>query len=338
MIRRPVPFATTALALAVSLACCAVSAAAAGAQEADHAYESTYSIITRDPETGELGMAVQSRAFAVGYRTWTAKGGLAVFAHQASSSPYYGRVGMEMLSAGLEPQEALDRLVRSDEGRASRQVAVLDIHGRSAAYTGEGTNDWKGHRCGVDYCAQGNILAGPEVVDEMARVFEETAGQPLATRMMAALDAAQAAGGDRRGMQSAAMFIVQQGGGAGGYSDVTLDLRVNDHPLPLVELRRLLTIFRLGALTGEANRTFEAGAYERGLEMMLELAAILPDRDALWTAVAGMNARMGRTAEALEALGRAVGLNPNAGAQAAQNPNFESIRSNPAFVRLVGGG
>jgi len=335
MIRCPVLPAAVALTLAAS---CAVSAAAASAQEADHSYESTYSIITRDPDTGELGMAVQSRAFAVGYRTWTAKGGLAVFAHQASSNPYYGRLGMEMLSAGLEPQEALDRLVRSDEGRASRQVAVLDIHGRSAAYTGEGTNDWKGHKCGIDYCAQGNILAGPEVVDEMARVFEASAGQALATRMMAALDAAQAAGGDRRGMQSAAMFIVQQGGGAGGYSDVTLDLRVNDHPLPLVELRRLLTIFRLGALTGEANRTFEAGQHDRGLEMMLELAAILPDRDALWTAVAGMNARMGRTAEALEALGRAVELNPDARGQAVQNPNFESIRSNPAFVRLVGGG
>jgi uncharacterized Ntn-hydrolase superfamily protein len=307
------------------------------AQESSHAYEGTYSIITRDPETGELGMAVQSRAFAVGYRTWSAKGGLAVFAHQASSSPYYGRIGLEMLAAGLSPEETLRRLVASDERSASRQVAIVDIHGRTAAFTGGSTSDWKGHQCGVDYCAQGNTLAGPEVVSEMARVFEETKGQPLEFRMLAALDAAQAAGGDRRGMQAAAMFIVQPLGGSDGYSDVTMDLRVNDHPLPLVELRRLLHVFQATQLIREANELFDAGSREQGLEKMLDLARFLPERANVWADLAGMHARMGQRTEALAALARALELNPGVRAQTLESANFESLRNDAEFRRLVGG-
>jgi uncharacterized Ntn-hydrolase superfamily protein len=314
-----------------------VVASASAAQESEHTYEGTYSIITRDPETGELGMAVQSRAFAVGYRTWSAKGGLAVFAHQASSSPYYGRIGLEMLAAGLSPEEALKRLVASDEQSARRQVAILDIHGRTAAFTGEGTSDWKGHHCGVDYCAQGNTLAGPEVVSEMARVFEETKGQPLEFRMLAALDAAQAAGGDRRGMQAAAMFIVQPLGGSDGYSDVTMDLRVNDHPQPLVELRRLLHVFQSTQLIREANELFDGGSRDEGLAKMLEISRFLPERANVWTDLAGMHARMGNRGEALAALARAVELNPAGRAQIAQNAAFESLRTDAEFRRLVGG-
>ena len=121
----------------------------------------------------------------MGNRTWTAKGGLAVFAHQASSNPYYGRMGIELLAAGLSPEEALDRLVKSDDMSARRQVAIIDIQGRTAAHTGSGASDWKGHKCGENYCAQGNTLAGPEVVESMARTFEATEGQPLAERLRA---------------------------------------------------------------------------------------------------------------------------------------------------------
>ena len=314
-----------------------VVAASAAAQESEHTYEGTYSIITRDPETGELGMAVQSRAFAVGYRTWTAKGGLAVFAHQASSSPYYGRIGMEMLAAGLSPEETLKRLVASDENRESRQVAILDIQGRTASWDGASTSDWKGHKCGVDYCAQGNTLAGPAVVSEMARVFEETKGQPLPFRMLAALDAAQAAGGDRRGMQAAAMFIVKPLGGTDGYSDVTMDLRVNDHATPLVELRRLLHVFQSTALIRDANQLFDSGSRDAGLAKMVEISKFLPDRANVWTDLAGMHARMGHRTEALAALARAVELNPGGRAQLAQNPAFESLRNDAEFRRLLGG-
>src|SRR5688572_24210446 len=128
-------------------------------QDFDPNYLSTYSIIARDPETGELGMAVQSKVFAVGFRTWDAKGGLAVIAHQAASNPFYGKIGLEMLEAGLTPKQALDMLVRADEGSASRQVSIIDIQGRTASFTGSGiSSEHKGDKCGLDYCAQGNSL------------------------------------------------------------------------------------------------------------------------------------------------------------------------------------
>jgi uncharacterized Ntn-hydrolase superfamily protein len=329
----------TAVPLALLGGMAALAPRTAAAQESQHSYEGTYSIITRDPTTGELGMAVQSRAFAVGYRTWSAKGGLAVFAHQASSSPYYGRIGLEMLAAGLSPEETLKRLVASDERSASRQVSILDIQGRTATFTGDGTSDWKGSKCGVNYCAQGNTLAGPAVVEDMARVFESTEGQglPLEIRMLAALDAAQAAGGDRRGMQAAAMFIVQPLGGSDGYSDVTMDLRVNDHPTPLVELRRLLHVFKSAELIRAANETFDAGNQAAGLEKMLDISRFLPDRANVWVELAGMYARMNRRADALSALARAAELNPAGRAQLAQNERFAALRNDPAFIRIVGG-
>ena len=155
----------------------------------------TFSIIARDPQTGELGLAVQSKAFAVGSRVITIKGGVAVVAHQAASNPMYGVIVLDMLAAGMTPQQALDVAVRADDGRDRRQVAVLDIQGRTAAWTGTGASEWKGHRCGVDYCAQGNILAGAAVVDALVSSFETSSG-PLAERLV---------GGARRG-----------GGGGGG--------------------------------------------------------------------------------------------------------------------------
>jgi len=141
------------------------------AQEHDPDYLATYSIIARDPGTGELGMGVQSKAFGAGNRAMHAKGGLVIIAHQAAANPMYGAIGIELLQAGYSPEEALEMMVGSDEGRDRRQVAILDQQGRTAAWTGAGASDWKGHRCGVAYCAQGNILTGPEVVDAMAASF-----------------------------------------------------------------------------------------------------------------------------------------------------------------------
>ena len=330
--RSPQALHRSVLALTLTLAC----AALAGAQESDpFTYEGTYSIIGRDPDTGELGMGVQSRAFAVGYRTWTAKGGLAIFAHQASSNPYYGRVGMEMLAAGLDPQEALDRLVRSDVDSGRRQVAILHFDGRTAAFTGASTSDWKGHRCGVDYCAQGNTLAGPAVVAGMARTFESTNGQPLADRLLDALDAAEAAGGDRRGRQAAAMIIVKPLAGAGGYSDVVMDLRVNDHPVPLVELRRLLTVFRSRSVITTANEVFDQGDQQRALEIVLQLRDAIPEKDQVWVALASLYLRMERKADALGALDRAVEINPRNKGQLPRNAAFEALHSDPEFLRIV---
>lgn len=142
-------------------------------------YLATYPIIALDRATGQLGMRVQSKAFGAGNRAMTAKGGVAMVAHQASANPMYGPMSIELIERGYSPEEALDQLVRGDEGRDRRQNAIIDIEGRTAAWTGESTSDWAGHHCGVDYCAQGNIFAGSAVVDAMVASFESSSG-PLA--------------------------------------------------------------------------------------------------------------------------------------------------------------
>src|SRR5688572_33033559 len=188
----------------------------------DPDFTNTYSIIGRDPETGELGIGVASRVLAVGRNGSSFRGGVGVIVHQASSDPYYGRIGMEMLDAGLDPQEVMARLVRSDLRSESRQVALLDAQGRTAAFTGGGPvgqavyshpragpeEGWKGHRCGVDYCAQANTMLGPEVVENMANSFEATraSAKPLPERILDAMDAGLSQGADIRGQQSAALF------------------------------------------------------------------------------------------------------------------------------------
>lgn len=311
--------------------------ASAAAQLGAQSPEGTYSIIARDADTGELGMGVQSRAFAVGYRTWTAKGGLAIFAHQASSNPYYGRVGMQMLAAGLEPREVLDRLARSDVDSDRRQVAVLLADGRTAAFTGESTSDWKGHACGENYCAQGNTLSGPEVLDAMVESFEGSASRdlPLEDRLLNALFAAEAAGGDRRGKQAAAMIVVDAAEGAGGYSDVVLDIRVNDHPEPLEEMQRLLTVFRSRDVIRTAHSAFDEGDEEKGLEMLLELRDEIPEKDNVWLGLASMYLKMDRRDDALDAIERALEINPRNRNRLPEASEFEAVHDDPRFLRLL---
>ena len=313
--------------------CLAVPSALA--QDYDPDLLGTFSIIARDPATGELGMGVQSKAFAAGNRAMHAKGGVAVIAHQASANPMYGALGIELLQAGYSPQEALDMLVASDEGRDRRQVSILDIDGRSAAWTGQGASDWKGHKCGTDYCALGNILTGPEVVDDMARSFESSSG-PLAERLLDALDAAQAAGGDFRGMQSGAILIVKPRGRNGGFSDRVIDIRVDDHRQPLVELRRILDLFRSGQMISEGNRKLSDGNIEGALETLTAASDASPGNDNAWVALANVYLRLGRKGDALEALGRAVELNPGNKRRLPVNSNFESIYDDPEFLRIVG--
>ena len=320
----------------------------------DPDYLSTYSIIGRDPVTGELGIGVASRVLAVGRNGSSFRGGVGVIVHQASSDPYYGRIGLEMLDAGLDPQEVMGRLVRSDLRSESRQVAIIDAQGRTAAFTGggpiglaeyshpQGPNEtWKGHKCGVDYCAQANTMLSRAVVDQLAASFEasKNSGKSLAERLVDALDAGNSAGADVRGQQSAALFIVKKLSGAGGYSDVGEDLRVNDHPQPIVELRRLLTLRQSGGMIAEANRMFEAGQREEGLRALMALRDKIPGSDAVWIAMAGMYVRMDRKADALAAIKTAVELNPwnartlNGGLPT--NQTFASLRTDPEWIRIM---
>ena len=301
---------------------------------AQDAMEGTFSIVARDPATGELGAAVQSKAFATGSRAISIKGGVAAIAHQASSNPMYGALGMELLTNGMTPQQALDMMLRSDEGRDSRQVAILDISGRSAAWSGTGASDWKGHRCGKDFCAQGNILVGAAVVEGIAQSFESSSG-PLAERMLAALDAGQAAGGDARGTQAAALVIAKPLAAA-GFGDRVIDLRVDDSKAPLVELRRLLNMFRARQLVGEANSRLNAGNLAEAAQAAQNAKDKSPEFDEAWVIWAVTELRAGRKAAALTALGRAIELNPANKRWLLRNRHLEPLFADPEFKRLTG--
>lgn len=328
--------ASGAAGLAAALAALVVLPAAAQDVADDPDLLGTYSIIARDAETGEVGVGVQSRAFAAGNRAMHAKGGVAVIAHQASANPMYGAIGLELLEAGYTPQEALDMMVRSDEGRDRRQVAILDVEGRSAAWTGSGASDWKGHTCGTDYCAQGNILSGPEVVEAMARSFEGSSG-PLADRLMDALDAAEAAGGDARGKQSGAILVVRPRV-RGGFSDRVVDIRVDDHRRPLAELRRILDLQSSRRMAREAGGLLDEGDVDGGLALALAARDRSPENARAWVVVARALLESGRDSEALSALREAVELNPYYRTRLSDDEDFESIRGHPGFRRLVDSG
>jgi uncharacterized Ntn-hydrolase superfamily protein len=197
----------------------------------------TWSIIAHDPATGEIGIAVTTCAFAVGSRVPNVATGIGAIASQAFVNPYYGPKGLALLKSGLNAEAVVAHLTAEDEGRAERQLHVMDRDFRFAAYTGAGCVDWCGHAIHPGFSVAGNMLAGPEVIAETARVFAATAG-PLADRFIAALRAGQAAGGDKRGKQSAAMLIHD------GEDYALYDLRVDDHPEPIEELARLLAVSR----------------------------------------------------------------------------------------------
>lgn len=201
----------------------------------------TFSIVGRDPENGDLGVAVQSKFFAVGAVVPWARAGVGAIATQSWTNTTYGSKGLKLLEDGLNAQQALDQLVDSDDGRSQRQVGIIDADGKVANYTGDECLEWAGARSGEDYSAQGNLLVSEAVVDAMGQAFEETEGE-LAEKLMAALIAGQEKGGDRRGQQAAAILVVRKNGGEGGFNDRYIDLRVDDHKQPIKELRRLLKI------------------------------------------------------------------------------------------------
>jgi uncharacterized Ntn-hydrolase superfamily protein len=214
----------------------------------------TYSIAAFDPEASQWGVAVQSKFLSVGSVVPWADPEVGAIATQAHANPRYGPKGLALLRAGLGAEEVVERLTSADDGRAERQLGVVDASGAAASYTGDECLEWAGGRIGEGYAAQGNILVSAATVDGLAETFERTAGTgaPLAERLLDCLDAAQAAGGDRRGQQSASLLIVQRDGGYAGLSDVVLDLRVDDHERPLEELRRLYGLHQ--ALFGKTPR------------------------------------------------------------------------------------
>jgi uncharacterized Ntn-hydrolase superfamily protein len=319
-----------ALLLAVAVSCSSVPV---HGQVYAPGEEGTFSIIGRDPSTGELGVAVHSKTIAVGSRVRGGKGGVAVFAHQSGSNPMYSEVGIPLLESGMTPQQALDFMLRADEGRNSRQVAVLDIQGRTAAWTSPTISDWKGHKCGVNYCAQGNTLAGPEVVDNMAKSFESSSG-PLAERLLDALEAGQKGGGDKRGVESAGLLILKPLTIA-GYGDKALDLRVDENKDPFGELRRILNAVRSGDLRSEATRLAGANDFKAALAKAQAARDKSPEIDSNWVTLADVYLRMGQKTDALAAIKKAVELNPANKKQLPLNRSFESLANDPEFKKIV---
>jgi uncharacterized Ntn-hydrolase superfamily protein len=205
----------------------------------------TYSICGCDLEAGQWGVATQSKFLAVGSVVPWAAPQVGAIATQSYANPRYGPDGLALLGEGLSAQEVVDRLTEADDGRDQRQLGVVDGSGGSATFTGPGCHDWAGGVTGECFAAQGNILVSEATVTALAEAFTSSVAQSLAERLIGCLDAAQAAGGDRRGQQSAALLVVERDGGYAGLSDSLVDLRVDDHERPIAELRRIYRLHHM---------------------------------------------------------------------------------------------
>jgi uncharacterized Ntn-hydrolase superfamily protein len=228
----------------------------------------TFSITARCPETGQLGVAVSTALLCVGALVPFVRSGVGAVATQSFVNPYIGINGLDELSSGLSAREAAERLAAGDEGRSIRQFAVVDSQGRAAAYSGAECIGWFGHCTGEGYAAAGNMLVGEPTIVEMARAFEASTGKPLAERLVRALEAGQAAGGDKRGRQSAALKVTHT-------EDYPLvDIRVDDHPDPVAELRRLWGLYNQGF--NDVMGMLPTKAHPAGLFDMAQIREFLP--------------------------------------------------------------
>jgi len=314
-----------------------------------HAF-ATFSIVAFDPATGDLGVAVQSHAFTAGAAVPYAIPGVGAVATQASANRLYGPKAIDLLRQGLSPAEVVKRLTDEDPGRDTRQLAVIDAKGRSAVYTGKHVIDrnfdaadfihlggYAGHIAGRNFSVQGNTLASEDVLKNMARAYEQGKGT-MAERLMDALDAGQAAGGDTRGMQSAGILVVRPvPPGSNLVVDRIVDIRVDDAVDPFRELRRLLNI-SLGVprkLTDQSADLAREGKFDAAIALVKQALEIQPNSDTLHYALAQRYAQAGRPQQALVPLREAIRLHPNLARQAAADPLFAALRELAEFKRLI---
>lgn len=270
----------------------------------------TYSIVARDPATGELGVAVQSYFFAIGRVVPWAEAGVGAVATQSFVDPSYGKVGLELMRVGRQAPDALKGLLAADVDREVRQVAMIDSEGRVSAYTGSKCIAAAGQYIGQNYSVQANLMLNEKVWPAMSKAFESAHGG-LAERMLAVLEAAEASGGDIRGKQSAALIVVSGKASGKPWQDRVYDLRVDDHLEPLLELRRLVKLQRAYNLEGEGDSALERKDYEAALRAYAAAEALVPDNLEMIYAHAAVLVRMKRVDESLPLFRKVFAANPN---------------------------
>jgi len=325
---------------AVVLAAMAAVPAAAAAQRVPLRPVATYSIVARDSATGQIGVAVQSHWFSVGTAVPWAEAGVGAVATQSFTEPSYGPLGLELMRLGRSAPDALRALTTTDADSAVRQVAMIDAQGRVAAFTGSRDVPAAGHHVGRGYSVQANLMDRPTVWPAMARAYESARGD-LAERLLQALEAAEREGGDIRGRQSAAIIIVGPENTGRPWADRVFDLRVEDHPTPLVELRRLVTLGRVYASLNAGDAAVTRGDMAAAGELYGRATSILPDaatngEAVFWTGIS--YAAAGRVDEALPWLRRAHAVHPRWADLIPRLPAAGLLPNDPALIqRLVAG-
>jgi len=297
----------------------------------------TYSIVARDSATGEIGVAVQSHWFSVGSLVTWAEAGVGAVATQSFVDPRYGPLGLELMRLGRSAPEALRALVASDADSAVRQVAMIDTQGRVAAYTGGRAIRAAGHHVGTHYSVQANLMEKATVWPAMSRAFESTKGD-LAERLLAALEAAEREGGDIRGRQSAAILVVGPRSSGRPWSDRRFDLRVEDHPNPVTELRRLVTLARVYQKLNEGDEWVTKNDMPRAVEAYGAATSLLPDEATngeavFWTGISLASAK--RVDEAIPYLRRAQAADPRWAELVTRLPEVGLLPNDQALVKRL---
>ncbi len=263
----------------------------------------TFSIVARDPATGEMAVGVQSHWFSVGTAVCWGEAGVGVVATQSFVNKSFGPRGLALMQAGNTAPAALAELLAADDGREVRQVAMLDTQGNVQAYTGKNCIDYAGHKVGSNYSVQSNMMLGDKVNAAMARAYEGAEGKPLAERVLLALQAAQAAGGDVRGRQSAAILVVAGKNSGKPWADRLIDLRVDDHKEPLHELARLLKLYRAYEYMDKGDLAIEKNDMKAAMEAYGAAMRLFPDNLEMkyWTAITlANNQKVGEAAAMLQ--------------------------------------
>ncbi|HYM59747.1 MAG TPA: DUF1028 domain-containing protein [Thermoanaerobaculia bacterium] len=294
----------------------------------------TFSIVARDPAAGEIGVAVASRFFSVGSVVPWAKGDVGAVATQAGANVSFGPRGLELMERGASAEEVVAILLHNDPEAKKRQIGVVAADGSSASYTGPECQTWAGGRHGPNYAVQGNILAGEAVVVALEKAFLETKGT-LADRMYAALLAGDAQGGDSRGRQSAVLIVVKPGAGFQATSDRAIDIRVDDSKDPFGELGRLLKIAQMNYSWNAGWTLFTQKKFAEALVAQERAAGLAPENPELLYDLGVIRLAAGKRDAALEALEKALRLNPKLIKQATNDHDLDALRGDARFAKLI---